>query len=377
MTLPRDEPEGMLSSQAKVVLGAALAIGLQLGLFQAFMLGRFDPVFSSMAGAFVFGLVALLLWQRIFPLLRRVPRGRRTFAQVLIAIAFITPTSFLLVNGIGWIGGVPTMFNPYGGEDIAITVAASQLRIAPLVFFLLPIIPSVLLIVVGFNQSWWQIFVLRRRESQARQLVAAAELDALRAQINPHFLFNSLNSIAQLIGTEPDRAEKCVERLAEIFRYILHSDNRAFVTLDDELGIVDAYLDIERARFGDNLLVRYEIDDAVRNHSVPTLILQPLIENAVRHGISKKIGGGTVSVHAALSGDDLKIVVHDTGIGMKDTLADSLEVGVGLRNVHDRLVFLFGEEYAPQIESSPGQGTTIELRLPPGVEATKDKAMLH
>lgn len=377
MTLPRDEPGGLLSSQAKMVLGASLAIGLQLGLFHAFTLGSYWPLLSSTVGALLFGLAALLLWHRVFPLLRRLPRRRRTLAQVLIAIAFITPISFLLVNGLGWIGGQATMFSPYGGEDITITVAASQLRIAPLVFFLMPILPTVVMIVIGFNQSWWQIFLLRRRESHARQLVAAAELDALRAQINPHFLFNSLNSIAQLIGTDPARAEGCVERLAEIFRYILHSGNRAFVTLDDELGIVDAYLDIERARFGDKLLVDYDIDDAARHHSVPTLILQPLIENAVRHGISKKIGGGMVSIHAALSGKDLKIVVHDTGLGMAGSVKDSLDAGVGLRNVHDRLVFLFGEEYAPQIESRPGHGTTIELRLPPRAEAAGGDAMLH
>ena len=377
MTLQRDEPEELFATQAKLVLGGALAIGLQLGAFQAFVFGHLRPLLWALVAALIFGVVTLLIWQTIFPRLRRLPRPRRIAAQVLIALAIVTPTSFVIINGLGALGSGMTMFRPYGGDDIDVTIAASQVRIAPLVFFLAPIVPTVLLIVIGFNASWWQIFLLRRKESQARQLAAAAELNALRAQINPHFLFNSLNSIAQLISSEPQRAEECVERLAEIFRYLLHSDNRTFVTLNEELGIADAYLDIERARFGDKLAVDFVVADEARGHSVPTLILQPLIENAVRHGISQKIGGGTVSIEAALSNNDLRITVRDTGVGMARGVEHSLGAGVGLRNVHDRLVFLYGEDYAPLIESRPGLGTSIELRVPPEVNAGEPRGVVH
>lgn len=376
MTRPRDEPEGLFSTQTKLVFGAALAIGLQLGLFQAFIFGTLRPLISTTVGSLIFGAVTLLIWQTVFPRLRGLSYRRRILAQVLIAVAIVTPLSFVLINGFGFLSGTATMFRPYGGADIDVTIAAAKVSAAPLVFFLLPILPTVLMMVVGFNQSWWQIFLLTRRESQARQLAAAAELNALRAQINPHFLFNSLNSIAQLISSEPQRAEECVERLAEIFRYLLHSDNRTFVTLDDELGIADAYLDIERARFGEKLSVDFLVAEEARRHAVPTLILQPLLENAVRHGISQKIGGGTVSIEAALAGEDLKITVRDTGVGMAKGVEQSLGSGVGLRNVHDRLVFLYGEDYAPQIESRPGLGTSIELRVPPDV-AVGESGTVH
>jgi LytS/YehU family sensor histidine kinase len=219
--------------------------------------------------------------------------------------------------------------------------------------------------VVGFNQSWWQIFLLERREHQARDLAASAQLEALRARINPHFLFNSLNSIAQLISSDPERAEACVERLAEVFRYLLHSDSREFVTLHDELEIADAYLDIERARFGERLKVELDIEDAARSRLLPTLILQPLVENAVKHGVAQKVEGGTVRIHAELDrSGDLCVVVRDTGVGMRDGTAHAWSNGVGLRTVHDRLVQLYGEAYAPRIESVPGQGTSVAVRIP-------------
>lgn len=361
----QDEPATLPASQGRLLLLSAVAIGLQLGLFQAFIFGSLVPLFASVIGSIGFALMAMVLWQKVFPRLRTIAPARRVFFQVLIAVPAITITSLVLTNLRGELLGTATMFNPYMGDDIAVTLPASSLRAAPTVFFLLPIIPVVLLVVVGFNQSWWQIFLYRRRESEARALAAAAQLNALRTQINPHFLFNSLNSIAQLISVDPARAESCVERLAEIFRYLLQSENRSFVSLEEELAIADAYLDIERARFGAKLHVEFLIEDAVRTASVPTLILQPLIENAVRHGISKKQGGGTVSIHATREGDLVRLVVSDTGVGLDKTPAECLVAGVGLKNVHERLTVLFGEEFAPLMESLPGEGTRIELRIPP------------
>lgn len=374
---PHDEPEGLLVSQAKMILGISLAIGLQLGAIQSFVFQAVWPLFSNALTGLVFGGVTLLIWQTIFPRLRRIPRGRRILVEFVIAIAVITPTSFAVSNGVAWLQGGITMFRPYGGQDIEVTIAASLLRAAPFALFLLPIVPIVLMVVIGFNQSWWQIFLLERRESRARAMAVAAELDALRAQINPHFLFNSLNSISQLISSEPQRAEACVERLAEIFRYLMHSDSRTFVTLGDELGIADAYLDIERARFGERLTVDFLVDEKIRGYRVPSLILQPLIENAVRHGISPKIGGGRVSIEAELVEGELKLVVRDTGVGMRTHPEQSLEEGVGLRNVYDRLIFLFGEDYAPRIDTRPGEGTSIELRVPPESKEQQGHGAVH
>lgn len=361
---PRDEPATLPASQSRLLVGAALALGLQLGLFQVFIFRSIWPLILSLLGSLAFALTAMLLWQVIFPRLRWLDSRRRLFYQVLIAVPAIAATSFLVTNARGFLQGQATIFDPYMGDDIAVTIAASQLRAAPTVFFLLPIIPIVLLVVVGFNQSWWQIFLYRRRESEARALASAAQLNALRTQINPHFLFNSLNSIAQLISVDPARAEVCVERLAEIFRYLLQSENRSFVTLSEELAIADAYLDIERARFGSRLRVELHIEEGARMGRVPTLILQPLIENAVRHGISKKPGGGMVSVHATLVDEMVRLVVIDTGVGLDRSPEECLLAGVGLSNVHKRLTVLFGEEYAPKLESREGEGTRVEMRIP-------------
>jgi sensor histidine kinase YesM len=363
-TLGRDEPTTLPASQVRLLLGAALAIGLQLGLFQAFIFGSLRPLIFALLGSLAFGLTALLLWQFVFPRLRGMGSGRRLFFQVLVALPAVAVTSFLVTYIPGLIQGTSTIFDPYAGDDINLTVAASQLRAVPTVLFLLPIIPVVLLIVVGFNQSWWQIFLYRRRASEARALAAAAELSALRTQINPHFLFNSLNSIAQLISADPARAEVCVERLAEIFRYLLRSENRTFVSLDEELAIADAYLDIERARFGEKLRVDFLVADEMRQARVPTLILQPLIENAVRHGISRKPGGGSVTIQATGNGKEVRLVVADTGVGLDRSPEECLVAGVGLRNVHDRLSVLFGEEFAPKMESNRGAGTRVEMRIP-------------
>jgi len=366
MATHHDQPASRLRSQAKLIFGGALATGLQVGGVQCIMVQRWSPLVSSLIGAAVYAVATLLLWVWVFPRLARAPRGRAVVLQTLICVAAMTVTSFVLVNGTLLVTQGRWMFSGYAGGDVNVVVPADWIAKLPVLYFAFPIVPVGLLAVVGFNQSWWQIFLLEKRELQARQMASLAQLEALRARISPHFLFNSLNSIAQLISTDPVRAEACVERLAEIFRYLLQSDNRSFVTLQDELDIADAYLDIERARFGDRLAVDFVVEDGALHGTVPTLILQPLIENAVRHGVSQKVGGGTVSIEAALDGTDLRVVVRDTGVGMATGVDAALSTGVGLRNVHDRLVQLYGEQYAPRIDSQPGQGTSIVVRVPQG-----------
>ncbi|HZR84915.1 MAG TPA: histidine kinase [Candidatus Binatia bacterium] len=364
MTPPRDAPASRFRSQATLVYGAGAATGLQIGLMQCFVARSWRPLLSVVPASLVFSTGTLALWQLVFPKLPARPRSRRLFLQGAIALLVSAFTSFLVINVPLFLSEGKWMLTPYTGGDLTVVFPARLLALAPLIYFVLPIVPVAFMAVVGFNQSWWQIFLLETRAHQASELAASAQLDALRAQINPHFLFNSLNSIAQLISVDPERAESCVERLAEIFRYLLRSENRAFVTLADELEIVDAYLDIERARFGDRLRVAYEVDDAARTRIVPTLILQPLIENAVRHGVSQKIEGGRVTIQARLDAGDLRVVIRDTGVGIAGGAEAALNGGIGLRNVRDRLVHLFGEKYAPEIRTREGEGTTVTVRVP-------------
>ncbi len=375
--ITREQPSSRLGSQAKLVFGTALAMGLQLGFLQSYLLGKPGAVWVSIATSLVFGAVSLALWQAVFPRIRLHSPLARVALQAMIALIVMTATSFVVLNAILFLTAGKSMFSPYTGGDVSVVIPAASIAWSPYIYFAFPIIPAALLVVVGFNQSWWQIFLLEKREHQARELAALAQLEALRAQINPHFLFNSLNSIVQLISSDPERAEECVERLAEIFRYLLRSENRSFVTLADELNIVDAYLDIERARFGEKLSVDFAVDELARHRFVPTLILQPLIENAVRHGVSQKVGGGRVSIEAGLRGEDLQVVVRDTGVGMSGKIAYDSTSGVGLRNVHNRLVQLFGDDYAPRIDSEPGNGTAVTLRVPLVSSEVSSSSVVH
>jgi LytS/YehU family sensor histidine kinase len=272
-------------------------------------------------------------------------------------VSLLTTETFgVLVDG-------KSLFRPGEEADLTITIPAERLRWGRVVYSLIPIVPTVLLCIVSYNLHWWRIQVLQGRERELRQLAAAAQLAALRAQVNPHFLFNSLNSIAQLISTDPEKAEACVERLAEIFRYMLRGSNAEFVPLADELKFAEAYLEIEKARYGDRIEVSERIDDGVRNALLPGLILQPLVENAVKHGISRKIGGGRVIIEAGRDNGDLRLSVRDTGVGIQ-TRENVFDLGVGLRNVRDRLVKLYGPSYAPSIDAQDGVGTTVTVRIP-------------
>src|SRR5438477_538165 len=170
---------------------------------------------------------------------------------------------------------------------------------------------------------------------------------------------------AQLIRADPDKAEPCVERLAEIFRYILRRAEKEFVPLAEELEMTQAYLDIERARFGERLRVETRVDPRSLHHLIPNLILQPLVENAVKHGLSRKRGAGTVTIDAAVTDGCLDLTVGDDGLGMpRPALEGVYERGIGLRNLRDRLARLYGPSHLPQISSVLGAGTQVRLRLP-------------
>jgi signal transduction histidine kinase len=202
------------------------------------------------------------------------------------------------------------------------------------------------------------------QEQEMRKLAAEAELRALRAQVNPHFLFNALTTIGYLIQTAPDRAFGTLMRLSGLLRGILRSGEE-FVTLGEELELIEAYLDIERARFEDRLRVHIDVAWELRRVRIPALVIQPLVENAIKHGISERLAGGEVRVSARLQEGELVVSVTDTGLGVTDEVfARRKDGGVGLNNVEQRL-----QRYRPgtaplRIQSTPGIGTTVEIRVP-------------
>jgi signal transduction histidine kinase len=207
------------------------------------------------------------------------------------------------------------------------------------------------------------------REQEADKLVSQAELRALRAQVNPHFLFNALTTIGYLIQSAPPRALDTLMRLTALLRAVLRSDGE-FTTLGRELDVVEAYLDIERERFEQRLRVTIDVPAYERRLRVPALVLQPIVENAVKHGIAPVRLGGEVhiSAHTARgqnSTRQLILRVRDTGAGATPAaLARGREAGVGLNNVERRLTCQYGANASLSIESTPGRGTTVEITLP-------------
>lgn len=205
----------------------------------------------------------------------------------------------------------------------------------------------------------------RREASLVHQLVEA-ELRALRAQINPHFLFNSLNTIASLAHDDPAMAERMTVRLARIFRHVLTQTDRPFSSLKEEMDFVRAYLDIEQIRFGERLKIVIRVADSIVDHQVPSLILQPLVENAIKHGLSPKIGECRLTVVGAQEGEDIVLSVEDDGVGSRGASAagHAESTGIGLRNVRERLRTLYGERGRLSFESRARQGSRAAVYVP-------------
>jgi two-component system LytT family sensor kinase len=217
-------------------------------------------------------------------------------------------------------------------------------------------------------------FELVRLDESKHQL-QQAEIKALRAQISPHFVYNALNTISSLIRTDPEEARELLQEFADFTRYSFRTSGM-FTSLAEELRNIDRYLTIESARFGGRLEVRLKIAPEVLSVVVPFLIIQPLVENAVKHGLANKPTGGCVTVTAQDYGTEALISVEDDGIGMDPSRLNELRnshrsgAHVGLGNINQRMRQLFGDEYALMVETAPGAGMKVTLRVPkfaPGV----------
>jgi sensor histidine kinase YesM len=200
-------------------------------------------------------------------------------------------------------------------------------------------------------------------EERLRALATQAELKALKAQINPHFLFNTLNTIAALTHSDPPQAEATIERLAEMFRYVLNGTERGQVSLEDELAFVDGYLAIEKARFGDRLQIIEEIVPQALAASIPSLSLQPLVENALRHGHSED-GSIHLTISAQIIGEEVAIAIADRGPGMPAVYKANPKRGIGMSNVDERLRKTYGEEYGLEIRDNVPNGTIVIVKVP-------------
>lgn len=199
---------------------------------------------------------------------------------------------------------------------------------------------------------------------EQKRLLIEARLQALTNQINPHFLFNTLNSVSSLIRIDPLRARQMVLKLSNILRRLLRKHEN-MTRLREELEFIDDYLAIELVRFGDKLRFERDVDPRTLDMLVPSMLLQPLVENSVKHGLSNKVDGGTIRLAIQASSGTLHIRVEDDGIGIPEhKLARIMETGIGVSNVSERLKVLFGSNYRIWVDSQPGNGTRIAIELP-------------
>lgn len=203
------------------------------------------------------------------------------------------------------------------------------------------------------------------RAAQLEASVAEARLQALTQQLRPHFLFNTLNAIAELIHEDPDTAERMVGRLADLLRRTLETDGTAEVPLTNELELVDRYLDIQAVRFQDRLRVRWEVAGDARRAQVPAMILLPLVENAVRHGVATRTGPGVLGIRARRDAETLRLEVWDDGPGLSESAAaGSARPGIGLANTRARLAQLYGAAQGLELVDGDPRGLVVRLSLP-------------
>lgn len=296
---------------------------------------------------------------------------------------FDAPVHILLEGAAAPRGAIVETAAASGSADTAVRVAVvRQPESRPLLSEDIALLRS-LASVFGYMLENVRLQQRRKEQDQLAQELrlqtSRSELKALRAQINPHFLFNALNAIASLIHTDPTRADAAVEQLAEVFRYTLRRSEQEWAPLDQELAFARAYLDVEQARFGRRLSFAIDASRPAAQAQVPSMLLHTLVENAVKHGISQVRGAGRIEIHARAEHDTLILEVHDTGSGLDETCGEHAGgESFGLRSIHDRLRGHFGERASLFLTRDALRGVTIARVEMPLVQAqeSRDQSIL-
>ncbi|MCB0282136.1 MAG: histidine kinase [Calditrichae bacterium] len=225
-----------------------------------------------------------------------------------------------------------------------------------LVYFVILLVLNVLEYYKRFQQE-------KTQNAELQSALITAQLDALKMKLQPHFLFNTLNSISVLIKDNPQKAGETVNRLSDLLRHVLNNVDDQFTELENEISFIRQYLAIEKVRFGERLTVTIELDDGLKKVPVPSLLLQPIVENAIRHGIARRRGKGVIDIKVFKNNHFLTIDVSDNGIGYNPQKGE-LEKGLGLKITTDRLKSLFGDEYKLNIVAVKSGGTKVSLQIP-------------
>ena len=339
---------GVVGGRVSGVLGGSLVaipalvagewLTLPLNLLAGFMAGELRDICTSREDIWTFTpFVDLSVYRWLRRMLTRPAlEWQTTFFAVILGLEYVR---MLLAREFP--GRLFALYYPGWQMHLAILAAAVASIAIPL-------------------KVWNNTRIERKLEEQER-LLLQARMESLQSQINPHFLFNTLNSIASLVRFDQEAARELIVKLASILRRLLRK-NDAFVLLRDEVEFVDDYLDIEVARFGrDKLRVHKELEPASLEVVVPSMLLQPIVENSVKHGLAPKIDGGNITLRSRIAEGKLFLDVEDDGVGMSGQPAGS---GIGMPNVAERLKVLYGDTAKMRIESSAGAGTRVELELP-------------
>lgn len=301
-------------------------------------------------------LTPAIVWFTNKNTLSRAHWRKRLALHLLVCVLLAVPLGLIS----HWAGPPPSRRNPQSQTPAQASIAEIILRRG---IFQFPIYWSIVAIAHAFIFSQQA----REREQVALNLetrLAKSRLQALQMQLNPHFLFNTLNSIASLVHENPKAADEMITSLSEFLRLTLRTSDRSEVPLREEMDFLEHYLAIEQIRFGDRLRVEKQIEPALLAAQVPVLILQPLVENAIKHGIEKKLGPGVVTITASRNGEGLQLQVRDNGRGQQAAQHGQASEGVGLSNIRARLRELAGDAASLQISSPPGGGFVAEIRLP-------------
>jgi two-component system, LytTR family, sensor kinase len=336
-----------------LVLGIATGVGL-LATSQLFIVRMGDEVPYTFVHALIMSMPNVYLWALTVPLiaylLLRFPRNY--LLHIAFAIGIIVARSAFFV----WF--MHTIGHGYPQDHTFMPYLQMELRYSGLVHLFTYIMIAVAILAFRSYRA------LRNRELEASQLseqLAQAQLQALRMQIHPHFLFNALNAVNMLIRAgDKTRAVQAVTGLSELLRHVVDGAPLQEVRLQDELKFLERYLNIEQVRFGERLQVAQNIEPAAANALVPNLVLQPIVENAIRHGIAERTGSGRIDISAVRENGSLVMTVKDDGAGITPRYKE----GVGLSNTRARLQRLYGEAHGLTVEAAPDGGTLATVRIP-------------
>lgn len=309
----------------------------------------FVHTLRSMAGIGVYSLLCALLTHALFEFVvdrvhARVPRSLRVALFALLPAVAVVCMTYLIA---------PLLWHVHPGMVHDASNLARQ-----------GVVVTWLYIVLGFSVRAAQerLLAATERTHLERNRALEARLRALTARTNPHFLFNSLNAGMSLIATDPERAEELLARLSSLFRYALEGSAKRHVRVEEELAAVRDYLEIEHTRFGDRLRFEVTLEEGLGGHLVPPMVLQPLAENAVLHGLQSRVDGGTVWVRVTRGEGRIHLVVEDDGVGLE--ASSHRGSGTALSDLRERLEILYGSKASLSTRARLSGGTCSELTLP-------------